>query len=85
VFSLQVAITYQSVVMMEVINQYSVMMPWDNAGVWTSTAMSFMTQGRRAELPTARVLVSSPGFHSTLFPKVSIKCFELTVTVIALL
>lgn len=55
--------TCQSVLTMEIINQYSVMMPWDNAGVWTSTAMSFMVQGRQAELQTAMILVGNSGFH----------------------
>ena len=51
--------TYLSVVTMEIINQYSVMLPWDNVGARTSTAMSYMVQGSQVELQTALILVSS--------------------------
>lgn len=51
--------TYLSVVTMEIINQYSVMLPWDNVGARTSTAMSYMVQGSQVELQIALILVSS--------------------------
>lgn len=52
--------TYLSVVTMEIINQYSVMLPLDNVGARTSTAMSYMVQGSQVYLQTALILVSSP-------------------------
>ena len=43
------------------------MLPWDNAGAWTSTVMSFIKQGRQVEHQTAVILVSSPSFYN--FPE----------------
>lgn len=58
--------TYLSVVTMEIIKRYSVMLPWDNVGARTSTAMSYMVQGSQVELQTALILVSSPSLYIDL-------------------
>jgi len=43
---------------MEVMIRCSVMLPWVTVGVWTSTAMNFMKQGKKEHLTAATLTPS---------------------------